>query len=546
MSLASGLWPRQEMRPSSSRGEKVVFEALRTALPAKWTAWHSLRLREGASWLGEGDFVLAHPQRGVLVLEVKAGRISQRDGRWYSYEEPLKRPPLEQGLDFANLLRRRLAKNGCQPPAVGAAVCFPDTDFEQPPGEDVLADVVLGRLQLAWLREALPPLIEHAVPQPADACGAWLECIHNLWNETWVPGLSLGTRVKELGRDRYALTESQLGALEVLLENDRVLVRGGAGSGKTMLAAEAACREAARGRRVLFLCFTQPLRKWLSARLEPAGVDVKTVSGLAKSTVDALHGKSAPEGITDSEFWESTLYEACDLVQPTWDTVVVDEAQDLQDSAWMLVSQLAPRGRRLWAFNDPAQSFWASRHPPPELFDTRLPLTSGLRCPLGIQALATRYAGAASEDAVLRAALADDTLGVVVCPSATSVPDKLAEEVNRLLSKGLTRGDIAIVSLRGQTAPDAIFNHQHVGDHALVRADAHDMAERLVADSFLRWKGLERPAVIVTDLPDGELAQRNVRMHVALTRALVAARVVAPRDCIERDPLLASLLAMKS
>ncbi len=120
--------------------------------------------------------------------------------------------------------------------------------------------------------------------------------------------------------------------------------------------------------------------------------------------------------------------------------------------------------------------------------------------------------------------------------------DKIGAEVDRLLPSGLEPGDIAIVSLRGQTAPDAIFNHERVGRHALVRADAADMAERLVADSFLRWKGLERPAVIVTDLPEGELAQRNVRSHVALTRARVAARIVAARTSIARDPVLAPLL----
>ena len=96
-----------------------------------------------------------------------------------------------------------------------------------------------------------------------------------------------------------------------------------------------------------------------------------------------------------------------------------------------------------------------------------------------------------------------------------------------MLSDGLAPGDIAIVSLRGQTAGDAIFRHDRIGRHSFVRADAPDMADRLVADSFLRWKGLERPAVIVTDLPapGSELKQLGVRMYVALTRAMVCARV---------------------
>ncbi len=542
MAPAPGLWPHEEMRPASSHAEKAVFKALRTGLPPGWRAWHSLRLRDAAAWLGEGDFVLAHPDRGILVLEVKGGHISQRDGHWYSNEERLKRPPLDQALNFATLLKRRLAQQSCQAPAVGAAVCFPETEFERPPGEDILTGIVLGAQHLPWLREAIPPVIDRAVPAPSDSCGPWMDRVHAMWGETWIPALSLGARAKNLGKDRFALTDAQLETLDGLLENDRVLVKGGAGSGKTLLAAEAARREAASGKRVLLLCFTQPLRRWLADRISGSGVEVCTVSGLAKAIVDAAEGPSRPEGATDSEYWESLLLRSCDLAESRWDTVIVDEAQDFQEAAWFLVAQLAPKGKRLWAFFDPGQGFWADRKPPAELFTTQYRLPKGLRCPPGIQALANRYIGEPSHEPAIRAALADGTLGIVACPSASSVPDKIGAEIDRLLSSGLEPGDIAIVSLRGQTAPDAIFNHERVGRHALVRADAADMAERLVADSFLRWKGLERPAVIVTDLPDGELAQVKIRNHVALTRALVAARIVGPRSTIARDPILATML----
>jgi len=53
------------------------------------------------------------------------------------------------------------------------------------------------------------------------------------------------------------------------------------------------------------------------------------------------------------------------------------------------------------------------------------------------------------------------------------------------------------------------------------------MEERLVADSFLRWKGLERPLIVVADV-DPTLTQFGTRMHIALTRALTGVRVVVP------------------
>jgi hypothetical protein len=365
--------------------------------------------------------------------------------------------------------------------------------------------------------------------------GDWIDRIHAMWGETWVPALTLGMRAKALGEDRFALTEAQLDVLEGLVENERVLVQGGAGCGKTLLAAEAARREAAAGRRVLLLCFTHPLQKWLEARLAGTGVTVRTVSGLAWATVkDAGEGASPPADLTDSSYWRDMLLKAGDVAQPQWDSVIVDEAQDLQEEAWLLVASLTRPGTRLWAFHDPGQSFWTDRKPPTDVFATaaRYNLRAGKRCPPGIQALANKWLGQPYDSAALDAAWNDRVLSVVESPSASALPDKIGAEVDRMLSEGLTPGDIAIVSVRGQTAKATIFMREKIGRHAFVRADAPDASEKLVADSFLRWKGLERPAVIVTDLPEPgtELKQLGVRMYVALTRAMVCTRVAGTRE----------------
>ncbi len=58
----------------------------------------------------------------------------------------------------------------------------------------------------------------------------------------------------------------------------------------------------------------------------------------------------------------------------------------------------------------------------------------------------------------------------------------------------------------------------------------------------MRVKGLERPAVIVTDL-NLIHDRREVRMYIAITRALTALRIVSPRDAILKDPVLAPAIA---
>jgi hypothetical protein len=57
---------------------------------------------------GEGDFVIAIPDRGFLVLEVKGDYISVRDGRWFQNSKPLEHSPREQAHSFAKKLVSRL------------------------------------------------------------------------------------------------------------------------------------------------------------------------------------------------------------------------------------------------------------------------------------------------------------------------------------------------------------------------------------------------------------------------------------------------------
>src|SRR5436309_1116943 len=83
------------------------------------------------------------------------------------------------------------------------------------------------------------------------------------------------------------------------------------------------------------------------------------------------------------------------------------------------------------------------------------------------------------------------------------------------------------LAARGRTAESVVSRNTLFGAHAVVPADDPAMASTVVADTFLRFKGLERPAVIVTDLGWQGRQQPGVRMHIALTRALVAARIVA-------------------
>lgn len=70
-----------------------------------------------------------------------------------------------------------------------------------------------------------------------------------------------------------------------------------------------------------------------------------------------------------------------------------------------------------------------------------------------------------------------------------------------------------------------------------------DIGGRIVCDTFLRYKGLERPAIIVTDLQH-EVEKYCVRMNIAISRAYGVLRVVGSRGELERDKILLDISCM--
>jgi hypothetical protein len=81
-----------ERSPSS---ELRVRDALR-GLDDRWRIFHQVvwqSRRNGREADGEADFVLLHPSGGLLVLEVKGGRVGIEDGDWYSIDRFDERRP---------------------------------------------------------------------------------------------------------------------------------------------------------------------------------------------------------------------------------------------------------------------------------------------------------------------------------------------------------------------------------------------------------------------------------------------------------------------
>jgi len=100
----SGLYPHAGLPPQIADSERKVYEVLASALPAGWSAWHSLKIRIKAGEFSEADFIIADPSLGILILEVKGGIVRKENGVWFQNEKPMKMPPLDQAHRFVRVL----------------------------------------------------------------------------------------------------------------------------------------------------------------------------------------------------------------------------------------------------------------------------------------------------------------------------------------------------------------------------------------------------------------------------------------------------------
>ncbi|PNU18655.1 hypothetical protein C2E25_16540 [Geothermobacter hydrogeniphilus] len=438
--MKRGLWPRQQPRPTDSHAEQKVYAALRKQLPQNWTAWHSLRIRTADGLEGEGDFVLAIPQRGFLVLEVKGGHIEQRDGRWYQNGHPLNRGPRGQALGFAKKLSARLKEAGSQSVPYAVLTIFPDTAFSNPPGQDDLSALVLGEQDLPWLVDSIQAKLDKAFP--ADFLipeNNWVGLLHRFWGENWVPKLKLGHKARIDAEQRLKLDVDQLRLIDGLLGNCRLLVEGVAGSGKTLVAREAALNMARQGRRVLYLCFTDALAEWLRPTFAGSGVEVFTVPRYAVHLLQQAGLIDGPE--STPEFWfDVALQAAADaLPEPEQapEVVVLDEAQDLTENDWELVGALAAE-RICWMFYDPAQSFWQERVLPVWTGQGgRFSLTRCYRCPPAVMEYSRKLHGRPCDEELLREGFDAGVLGVVNAPSETAVLGRIENFAIKRSNTGL-------------------------------------------------------------------------------------------------------------
>lgn len=477
---------------TTSNAERRVARLLRAIDgPHDAVAFHSVKLRSHAvKQQGEADFVVLW-DGVVVIIEVKGGGVRKYDGVWYSIDrhgdwKKLRESPMDQAQSAMYALRDILQEEGVGWFATEAVALTPDIDA--PPaavewkGSHWWAK---DQMSIAAMTEAFEKVAGEARTAPFGVRIARPETLRaRLFGEfTRMPVIDAqrGAVIEEQNR----ATEGQARVLAALSRNPRMLVFGGAGTGKSLVLAEGAKQEAGEGKSVLITFHSPALVDFFGPRIADRDIDLLPFA--------ALSG--------DKQY----------------DVVFVDEAQDLMNAEGMDALDSVIRGGResgRWRmFLDPNNQARVDGEFDPDVCELvqqealQYDLDRNVRNTRAIVHVVQEYLGADVGDPGIvhgdrvEWRWSDGTADVAA-----------AEAVARdLVANGARRQDIWIINVSEDAEP------------------RRSEAGFLVTNPRFA-KGLEAEHVIVCGLPREYDDRGLAAFYVAVTRARVTLHVVASKQ----------------
>ncbi len=533
--------------------EEPVYVALRDQLGDDYTVLHSypwLRPWRGDALLeGEADFVVFHPQRGMLVLEVKGGETIRHDGRrWFrdtlngqrEFQDPFvqARRNMHALLDIVRERSgRRITKDVI---AHGYAVVFPHLDYEGSPPPHADKAIIISRKHLPMMAQAIEAAFtawtDTVKPLAPEQC-------YMLLNDCLMPKFRvfrpIGPDIAKACERLLELTETQAQVFEGLYVHDRALIEGVAGSGKTFLALHRSLAFARDGKSTLFVCYNKELAAWLRAQIEE---DPTTTESRALLTIKHFHAfaselakdagipfKPAAGGPLTDAFWDDEVPDLMEQAVLTleaegrakyFDAIVVDEAQDFRFSWWYALTQavLSRPDGPLYAFLDPNQSLRGEVQMPNITFGGRFKLTINCR---NTQRIAAASAAVLSlTPHIFKRAPIGSRLRVIRANSDRQQKGLILQELRSLLQReGVTPSQIAVV---GPAAKDkgSLAGVDDIDGVPLVTSTlVWRTGGGVLVTTARSFKGLEAEVVLLYDLGGfGSLFKRE-DLYVSCTRA---------------------------
>lgn len=530
-------------------GEQSVYRALAEDQSTDdWIVLHSLNIAEHVrNPEGEADFVVIAPSLGILVIEAKShDHFTFRDGIWkLGRQKPTTRGPFKQASEAMYSIQNDLRKKKIDLRSIPmlSAAWFTSTRARtmlKPTNEwadwQVLDSEDLKNDPIGAIRRAFTGGIAHldatfkgysyggVGPDQATA-----ERVAMLLRPNFEFGVVAGDVRSAREHQLVNFVEEQFLALDAMADNQSVIFSGPAGSGKSFLALEAARREIALGHTGRLICFNRLLGRHLDAAIDEPDLLV----GTFHSQLLQLAGLRPPRD-ADQLFWTTELPEHAierllELDEPPADFLIIDEVQDLLTDSYLDVMDLLVKGGlaggRVLMFGDFERQAIYDDGSGRELLKARAPSMPSHRLTMNCRNLprigfsVNFFSGLTPGYQKFRRD--DDGADPVLLKYVRGQDQSalLRQAVEALRNESFDLTEIVVLSpLADGSVANTTSDSWLKG--VLIQADGGTVKKGKIRYSSIHaFKGLEAPAVIVTDLDRLNVSNFESILYVGLTRA---------------------------
>ena len=505
-----------------SSGEEKLFRAFEHDEFSKdWIVLHSFDIpKHSTQGEGEVDFVILVKGCGVFCMEVKASsKISRKGGIWRygsgNYRDA--RGPFKQVKDNTFSLMRRIkgecaelrnvpffpivAFTNCRfrNLKIGGAKEWDDDDF-----------IDASDLEKRGFTRMLRDIVERQAKRHGLVIGDFVGEKFSLMLELLRPDfdamLSPRERMSEVEVQSRKYTHEQFKILDSVIANDRIVVDGLAGTGKTVMAIEYA-RRVSKNSSVVFVTPANSLGKYLK---EEADLDY-------------------PRHFVGSSDKFLRKYDEIKSFHPDGvDFLVLDEAQDFLDRDIFEKFNSILKGGILngkWImfgdyFSKPYDSDWRKKF---DEFKAKFrpvicKLSYNCRNPKSVAKLVGNVAQFESGYENYLNSSPDDgsDLNIYSCKSDEDAAAKIASVLESLLRDATPQNAIAVLSMkRGMPSLQKLLNSRIWGG----RFSKNEEDQKITCSYVDDFKGLEQDFVLLCDVDDISTSEAKRLFYVGATRA---------------------------
>ncbi|MCC5876751.1 MAG: NERD domain-containing protein, partial [Candidatus Sumerlaeia bacterium] len=512
-------------------------------------------LRRGGLCLRENeiDFLVILRERGIVAIEAKGGRINVAGGKWTSTDRngvthDIQNPGDQVSRACHDLVSKLKSFPKWQtfPVEVGYCVILPDCVVENlkcpsiPKGcliDESRLDQIFGFIDSVYNAHQKTRQLKETINE--ERFNILVENFAPTW-ETKVPNL---LRCFRDGENHVTkLSEQQFMFLDFIRDHTRGRIMGQAGTGKSILALEAARRFSNRGMRTLYVCFNRALAGHLRATIGDSFplLEIYTYHHLCAEFAER-YSTPLPDADTipsdqHEEFFgrehTNALLRALDNPESEahrFDAIVVDEAQDFRDNWWESLQFILKdhENGAMYIFHDDSQGIF--RDPPKFLqeiiqlgrldrnYRNAIPIHDLMKRRFDVKTVAC---GPVSNTEVQWREMQPDQ----------KAPSAVARSLKHLIEEErIPPGEIAVLTgCSLQRTP--LGNDHHIGGFRIT--DDPTDPNRVLLSTIHAFKGLDRAAIILCELDSLLDKKREGVLYVGVSRARQYLEVVGTAEVI--------------